>query len=1125
MTLCIGLLATAAAAQPDIPYRNDLRALRQSTVSGDASEFSRLLDRIVPQVFNDPNLTVETRLQALGGFLAMARRLGDPDAGIGAEEWLLVYAEVALGTAHEVTVASRARLVTALIVAGRLDEARMIAAEGPTAPDGRSILKPIIALQLLQAEDFEAAVPLLEAELQDDIQLTGPDNPDRVSLLHMLGEALLGAGDPKRAIEVLEPAARWADQGLYPPETRAMTRLLFGRALSAANRHDDAKALLTRALDEAEQTLGPLDRTSLMLGLVLANAHGAAGEFQAYTTLRLRQAELARRANLHPAEMAATLAAHADSLALMGQYEQAEPVLRDLVALADQSPGIDPATGIRARQRLADVLLQIDPLGEGRDLRIDVADRFQALLGPDHIETLRARADVVMTPGPDTAIDGESRAAVRALLAAGTGRRARREVLAKDLAALQQVTAALRGGDLVRPVTAGDIDTLRRLAAAETARSEEPTFHAARARANLASLLLRARDYPGAMAELDTLIAALDNDGADELRHALGPVLSMRAQALSGMGRHADAVAAYDRALERDLVSRRWLQSIANPLSRDRPQTDDATGWRLASAAWEAAANASPADAARLRAQAFRAIQMSGLGPAAEALALAETRRLKQDPEAAAAIAAWEDAAERTVSVRDSLAFDPTGQADTGLDAAEARLMAIVPDFYDRLIPEPLGWDGDRSLRSLLSDDEVLVLIVPAPLGIGPDEDPSGFVFAATRDRLAWARLPLSTRDLSLAIGALHGELDRAAPVRLAAATRAPVDPGSAPARRASLFDTSAAHALYNDIFGAPEIAALLSTRNSWILVPFGIAMSLPYAPLVMTPPDALPTDAAALRRVDWLGLNKSLTVLPAVSALRARETGTKLAAEGMDFSYVGFGDPVFTGRPNGVLRPAGSGSVASVGSLPRLPGTGFEIRQIAGMLGEDRAMILLGSEASEQAVDRLFGTGSPDPVGIVHFATHGLLAGDLPGLGEPALALSPPAATAGPGSIAGMDGLLTASEIAALRLPAEWVILSACDTSGSADPAANLDGLSGLVRAFLLAGAQGMLVSHWRVEDEIAVRLTTETVKAMLAGAARPDALRQAMADIAADTSRDRGALPMSHPMVWAPFFLVGQD
>ena len=125
----------------------------------------------------------------------------------------------------------------------------------------------------------------------------------------------------------------------------------------------------------------------------------------------------------------------------------------------------------------------------------------------------------------------------------------------------------------------------------------------------------------------------------------------------------------------------------------------------------------------------------------------------------------------------------------------------------------------------------------------------------------------------------------------------------------------------------------------------------------------------------------------------------------------------------------------------------------------------------------------------VIYFATYGLVAGDVKGLAEPSLALTIPAQPTEED-----DGLLTASEIARLKLNADWVVLSACNTIAGDKPGA--EALSGLARAFFYAGARALLVSHWAVESNAATRLTTQTfdILARNPGLGRAEALRRAM-------------------------------
>ena len=158
---------------------------------------------------------------------------------------------------------------------------------------------------------------------------------------------------------------------------------------------------------------------------------------------------------------------------------------------------------------------------------------------------------------------------------------------------------------------------------------------------------------------------------------------------------------------------------------------------------------------------------------------------------------------------------------------------------------------------------------------------------------------------------------------------------------------------------------------------------------------------------------------------------------------------------------------------------------------------------------------------GIIYFATHGLVAGDVKGLAEPSLALSIPKQ---PSELD--DGLLTASEVAQLKLNADWVVLSACNTIAGDRPGA--EALSGLARSFFYAGARALLVSHWAVDPEAATRLATATFQRLKSDpkAGRAQALRQAMLAYLGDTSSPRGDTSPrnAYPAFWGPFALIGE-
>jgi CHAT domain-containing protein len=155
----------------------------------------------------------------------------------------------------------------------------------------------------------------------------------------------------------------------------------------------------------------------------------------------------------------------------------------------------------------------------------------------------------------------------------------------------------------------------------------------------------------------------------------------------------------------------------------------------------------------------------------------------------------------------------------------------------------------------------------------------------------------------------------------------------------------------------------------------------------------------------------------------------------------------------------------------------------------------------------------------ILHFATHGLLARDTAevatGLAEPAIVLTPPDKPNREN-----DGLLLASEVVQLKLNADWVILSACNTAGAQETGGET--LSGLARAFFYAGARAVLVSHWPVYSDAAVMLTARTFREMAHDdrIGRAEAMQRSMVALMSDRKRPWSA----HPAVWAPFSVVGE-
>jgi CHAT domain-containing protein len=359
-------------------------------------------------------------------------------------------------------------------------------------------------------------------------------------------------------------------------------------------------------------------------------------------------------------------------------------------------------------------------------------------------------------------------------------------------------------------------------------------------------------------------------------------------------------------------------------------------------------------------------------------------------------------------------------------------------------------------------------------------------------------------------------------------------------------FDHIRAHKLYTALFG--EVADLIKGKHL-LLVPSGPLTQLPFQVLVTETPTT-----SQHRSIRWLARNHALTVLPAVSSLKALRRVSKPSMA--QYPIIGFGNPLLDGDQSNpvygsydkqqadlareqtgcaqsivqhsgslrgqrrsvtpMLRPASLVDVAHVRMQPPLPDTADELCAVARNLNADVREIRLGARATEREVKSLSASGELANYRILHFATHGTLAGQLSGTTEPGLILTPPA-----NATDNDDGYLSASEIAGLKLDADWVILSACNTAGGAGDAAGAEALSGLARAFFYAQARALLVSHWPVYSGATVKLITSAVSAMSGDrtVGRAEALRRAMLGMI-----DHGKLKEAHPAYWAPFVVVGE-
>jgi CHAT domain-containing protein len=198
---------------------------------------------------------------------------------------------------------------------------------------------------------------------------------------------------------------------------------------------------------------------------------------------------------------------------------------------------------------------------------------------------------------------------------------------------------------------------------------------------------------------------------------------------------------------------------------------------------------------------------------------------------------------------------------------------------------------------------------------------------------------------------------------------------------------------------------------------------------------------------------------------------------------------------------------------LPQLPDTSLEIQEVGGVFSADKSRdIFLFERASEALVKQT----DLSPYRVVMFATHGLMNGEMPGLYQPALALSNPSVTGEK-----EDGMLMMEEILGLKLKADWVVLSACNSAAAGGQSS--ESVSGLGRAFFYAGAKSLLVTNWAVETESARMLTTEAFRAQAKAPNLPRARALQQSALSLMKKSAGNDFSYAHPMFWAPYTLVG--
>lgn len=471
-------------------------------------------------------------------------------------------------------------------------------------------------------------------------------------------------------------------------------------------------------------------------------------------------------------------------------------------------------------------------------------------------------------------------------------------------------------------------------------------------------------------------------------------------------------------------------------------------------------------------------------------------------------------------------------QAESDRDEAEATLWREFPRFMELEEPRPVTVTELR--ERWLRPGETLLAYFRLKNQL--------LIFLVSREEFRLVRVPVGMEELD----------------GLVAKARQPMEGGGRVDLLASL-DPGVLSRLY-DLLLKPVEDRLPAGRRL-IIVGDGPLYTLPMEMLVRRWGDAERARFLAARKgdlseyglLDYAGARWPFSYMPSLAALAIQRAGKRVAVAARH-EFIAFADPVFE-REDAMPPTATRALLADLGaarggriSIPRLPETADEVEAVARLL-EGAHKIFLRDQAQEAQIKHL----DLSRTRYLHFATHGLLGGQFamvkgyeaggdgpkdgqargrslevmgddeataslvaPVRGQPALVLTLV------GNLEGEDGLLTMSEVMDLKMDADLVVLSACNTAGELVSTRNGEGFAGLTRAFMHAGSRGLLVSHWSVESLATRDLITDTFRRLKAGAMASIALAEAKADMRGSGSA-LSRPSRAHPFFWAPFVHVG--
>ena len=539
-------------------------------------------------------------------------------------------------------------------------------------------------------------------------------------------------------------------------------------------------------------------------------------------------------------------------------------------------------------------------------------------------------------------------------------------------------------------------------------------------------------------------------------------------------------------------------------------------------------AKTDPNQATTAAAQAFQIADIARGSGVQRALTASAARASIKDPQLAGLARQEQDLQRRINTLSELLTGLRSASPDQQLPAVQGKVRSDIevfksqrealkkeiekkfPDYAELVEPKPASVERTQKL---LKADEVLVSWYFS--------ENTGYVWAISKQGAQFSQLPIGRIQMAKQVAQLRKALD----------------PGVSTIDEIPPFDVVLAYKLYQEILAPVE--ASFKGKKVMLVVPHAELGQLPIS-LLVTQATNQPAKGGAIafagyKSVPWLTRDIAVAQIPSVTAL----TALRSLPEGNPNrkNFVGFGDPYFSSAQEKSAQKSTSTQLATRGIplklrsapktagvssaelalLPRLPDTSAEIEEIGKAVGAQPGDIFLHKQASVKQVT----TMDLSDRKVIMFSTHGLVPGELNGLTQPALAMSSPDVTGDQD-----DGLLTMDKVIALKLDADWVVLSACNTA--AGEGAGSEAVSGLGRAFFFAGAKALLVSNWPVDSVASRTLMTDLFKNQqkAQGTSKAELLRQAML-----TQIDQGGMKegatmkyaYAHPLFWAPFVVVG--